>query len=159
MLTARVSLRDGPANTVFEILIQGSYESLLHACVGFTNLLVGKGIGASTHGNDEPVLGELADAPVIAHHIEHPEEVLPYLGYTFQLPLLSYIHADAAAEFRTYFLDEIEPRITESLNHGLVKTAKAFHVAGYGPVLLLLIGQSLKLQLLWQSHVMSPIQK
>jgi hypothetical protein len=159
MFAAWVSFRDGPTDAVIKILIQGFYETFFHARVGFANLGNGKGIGASTHRNDEPVLRELSDAPVITHHIKHSEEVLSYLGYTFQVSLLSHIHPDAAAEVPAHFPNEVESNITESLIHGLVKTTKAFHVAGYGPMILLFSGQSFKLQLLGQFHVMSPIQR
>jgi hypothetical protein len=156
MFAVWVSFRDGPTDAVIKILIQGFYESLLHARVGFANLVNGKGIGASTDRDHEPVLRKLADAPVIAHHVEHSEEVRSYLGYTFQLSRLSHIHADAAAEVLAHFPNEVESTITESLIHGLVKTTKALHVAMYGPMTFLFRGESFELQLLGQSHVISP---
>jgi len=137
MFAAWISFGDGPTDTVFKILIQRFYQSLFHARVGFTNLVNGKGIWASTHSNDKPVFRKLADAPVITDHIKHLEEVLSNLGYTFQVSLLSHIHANAAAKPPAHFPNEVKSIITESFINGLVKTTKAFHVARYGPMILL----------------------
>jgi len=157
MVAAWISFGDGSADAVVKILIQGSYQGLFHARVSFTNLRDGEGIWTPTHGNDEPVLGKLADAPVITDDIKHFEEIPSDLSYTFQLPLLSYVRADVVSEFPAHIPNEVESIITELFIDGLVKTAKAFHIARYGPMVLLLKRQSFELQLLGKFHRMSPI--
>ena len=148
MFAAWISFRDGPTNPVFKILIQRFYKGLFHARVGFTNLAIGKRIWASTHTNDEPVLRKLTDAPVITDHIKDPEEVFPNLGHAFQVSLLSYIQANAGAVLPAHFPNEFKSIIAEFLIHGLVNATKASHVAGYGPLILLLNRQSFELEFL-----------
>jgi len=159
MFAAWISLWDGSTDTVIKILIQRSHQSLFHARVGFTNLGDGKGIWASTHIDDKPVLGILSNAPIIADHIKYLEEVLSNLGNTLQVSLLPYIPANAAAILPAHVPNEVKSIITESFVYGLVKTAKASHIARYGPMILLFNSQSFKLEFFGQFHMMSPIQR
>jgi hypothetical protein len=145
MFAARISFRDRSTDTIFEILIQRSNESLFHACVSQTHFVDGKGIRTSTHCNYQPVFRKFADFPIITYHVEYFEEVLPNLCYTFQIVSLSHIRAYAGAELPTYVPDQIKSIFTESFIDGFVQATEAFHIARHSPMILLFNRQVLVL--------------
>ena len=144
-----IATRDGLADVMFEVFIQGCDERLLHADVRLAHFFIVEMEWASVHRDHQSVFRELSDLPIVAHDIEDLEQVASNPSHTLQTALLVDVGADLCAVVPTYVPYQVESGFAISFVQCVVETADSFRVTGHRFLELVRWAEWLESQVRW----------